>query len=114
MSKENKIKLFQKQAVRTYWDEELEKWYFSIQDVVQVLSESTDIKQYIKKMRSRDVELNDNWGTICTPLPMLAGDGKIRKIHAADTEGIFRIIQSIAFPGDPASPSNHQFRYFAH
>lgn len=98
MSKENKIQLFQQQAVRTHWDEQLEKWYFSVQDVVQILSESTDVKQYVKKMRSRDTELNSNWGTICTPLPMLAGDGKIRKIQAADTEGIFRIIQSIPSP----------------
>ncbi len=95
MSKENKIQLFQKEAVRTLWDEEQEKWYFSVQDVVQILSESTDVKQYIKKMRSRDQELNSNWGTICTPLPMLAADGKIRKIQAANTEGLFRIIQSI-------------------
>ncbi|MBI9069606.1 MAG: Bro-N domain-containing protein [Salinivirgaceae bacterium] len=98
MSKENKIQIFQDQKVRTLWDEELEKWYFSVQDVVQILSESTDVKQYIKKMRSRDVELSSNWGTICTPLPMLAADGKIRKIQAADTEGLFRIIQSITSP----------------
>ena len=97
-----KIKLFQKQKVRTYWDEEHEKWYFSVQDVVQILSESKDVKQYIKKMRSRDKELNSKWGTICTPLPMLAADGKIRKIQASDTEGLFRIIQSI--PSKKAEP----------
>ncbi|MFH2043699.1 MAG: BRO family protein [Pseudomonadota bacterium] len=98
MSKENKIQLFEKQKVRTLWDEEQEKWYFSVQDVVQILSESADVKQYIKKMRSRDTQLNNNWGTICTPLPMLAADGKIRKIQAANTDGIFRIIQSIPSP----------------
>lgn len=98
MSKENKIQIFQDQKVRTLWDEEQEKWYFSVQDVVQILSKSTDVKQYIKKMRSRDAELSNNWGTICTPLPMLAADGKIRKIQAADTEGLFRIIQSITSP----------------
>ncbi|MCK5740761.1 MAG: phage antirepressor protein [Chlorobi bacterium] len=98
MSKKNKIQLFQKQAVRTYWDEDTEKWYFSVQDVVQILSESVDVKQYIKKMRSRDIELNSNWGTICTPLPMIAADGKNRKIQAADIEGLFRIIQSVPSP----------------
>jgi len=66
--------------------------------VVQILSESKDVKQYIKRMRSRDGELNSNWGTICTPLKMLAADGKMRKIQAADTEGLFRIIQSIPSP----------------
>lgn len=73
MSKENKIQLFEKQRVRTYWDDEQEKWYFSVQDVVQILSESADVKQYIKKMRSRDTELNNNWGTICTPPSHVSG-----------------------------------------
>lgn len=95
---QNKIQLFQEQKVRTYWDEEQEKWYFSVQDVVQVLSESKDVKQYIKKMRYRDAELNSNWGTICTPLAMLAADDKMRKIQTSDTEGLFRIIQSIPSP----------------
>ncbi len=100
--KPNKIQLFQEHKVRTHWDEEQEKWYFSVQDVVQILSESKDVKQYIKRMRSRDAELNSNWGTICTPLAMLAADGKMRKIQAADTEGLFRIIQSI--PSKKAEP----------
>ena len=76
MSEENKIQLFQNQNVRTQWDEENEKWYFSVQDIVQILSESNDVKQYIKKMRSRNTELNTNWGTICTPLEMIAADEK--------------------------------------
>jgi hypothetical protein len=76
----------------THWDEDAEKWYFSVQDVVQILSDSKDVKQYIKKMRSRDAELNSNWGTICTPLKMIAADGKMRKLQAADTEGLLRII----------------------
>lgn len=98
MNKESAIKLFNYNQVRVHWDDEQEKWYFSVQDVVQVLSESADVKQYIKKMRSRDAELGSNWGTICTPLPMIAADGKKRKIQAADTEGILRIIQSIPSP----------------
>ncbi len=98
----NKIQLFQEQKVRTHWDEEQERWYFSVQDVVQILTDSKDAKQYIKRMRSRDSELNSNWGTICTPLQMLAADGKMRKIQASDTEGLFRIIQSI--PSKKAEP----------
>jgi len=98
MSKENKVKLFQEQSIRSHWDADQEKWYFSVQDIVQVLSESADIKQYIKRMRSRNSELNINWGTICTLVEMRAIDGKKRKIQAADTEGILRIIQSIPSP----------------
>ncbi|MBC8487397.1 MAG: Bro-N domain-containing protein [Bacteroidetes bacterium] len=98
MDKENAIKLFDQKQVRVHWDDDQEKWYFSVQDVVEILSESRDVKQYVKRMRSRDAELNANWGTICTPLPMLATDGKLRKIQAADTEGLLRIIQSIPSP----------------
>ena len=98
MKQETSIKLFQQKQVRTYWNEDEEKWYFSVQDIVEILSESKDVKQYIKKMRSRNPELNTNWGTICTPLEMLANDGKLRKIQASDTEGILRIIQSIPSP----------------
>ncbi|WP_352421837.1 BRO family protein [Proteiniphilum sp.] len=102
MTKGNNIQLFEQKQVRTHWDGQEEKWYFSVSDVVQILSESTDVKQYIKKMRSRDTELNVNWGTICTPVVMIAADGKKRKIQAADTEGILRIIQSI--PSKKAEP----------
>lgn len=98
MVKKTSIKLFEQKQVRTHWNEAEEKWYFSVQDIVQILSESKDVKQYIKKMRSRNPELNTNWGTICTPLEMTAADGKKRKIQAADTEGILRIIQSIPSP----------------
>ena len=98
MKEKNKLQLFQEQKVRTHWDEEQGKWYFSVQDIVQILSESRDVKQYIKKIRSRNSELNTNWGTICTPVEMMAADGRKRKIQAADTEGILRIIQSIPSP----------------
>ncbi len=98
MAKESTIKLFEQKKVRTHWDKEQEKWYFSVADVVEILTESTDVKQYIKKMRQRDSELGGKWGTICTPVAMLAADGKKRKIQASDTEGILRIIQSIPSP----------------
>ena len=74
------------------------EWWFSIADIVEVLTSSTDVKQYIKKMRSRDSELNSNWGTICTPLEMETKDGKKRKVVCANTENIFRIVQSIPSP----------------
>lgn len=98
MDENNSIQLFEDKKIRTAWDEEKEEWYFSVQDVVAVLSESTDPKQYIKKMRTRDPQLSANWGTICTPVQMLAADGKQRKVQAANTEGILRIIQSIPSP----------------
>jgi prophage antirepressor-like protein len=92
------IQLFEDRQVRIVWDAEAEKYYFSITDVVQVLTDSVDVKQYIKRMRTRDLELNSKWGTICTPVVMLAPDGKRRKSQAADLEGVFRIIQSIPSP----------------
>ena len=98
----NKIQLFEQQKVRSVWDMEREKWYFSVQDTVQALTESADVKQYLKKMLSRDEQLKINWGTICTPVEMTAADGKMRKIQAADMEGILRLIQSI--PSKKAEP----------
>ena len=95
---ENNIQLFENRKIRTAWDNENEEWYFSVSDVVEILTDSKDVKQYIKKMRSRDPELNLKWGTICTPVEMIANDGKKRKIQAADTKGILRIIQSIPSP----------------
>lgn len=96
--KDGKIWLFEEKKIRTAWNEEAEEWYFSIADVVTVLTDSVDPKQYIKKMKSRDPELKSNWGTICTLVPMVAEDGKKRKIQAATVEGILRLIQSISSP----------------
>ena len=95
---DNKIQIFEDKRIRTAWNEEIEEWYFSVSDVVEILTDSKDVKQYIKKMRSRDPELNSKWGTICTPVEMIALDGKKRKIQAADVAGILRIIQSIPSP----------------
>jgi hypothetical protein len=89
------IKLFESKKIRSAWNEAEQKWYFSVADVVEALTDSTDVKQYIKRMRQRDPELNANWGTICTPVEMTAADGKRRKIQAANVEGLLRIIQSI-------------------
>ena len=95
---ENKIKLFENKVIRSHWDSEQEEWYFSVVDVIEVLTESKDAKQYLKKMRSRDLELNSNWGTICTLVKMVGKDGKLREIQAANTAGILRLIQSIPSP----------------
>ncbi len=96
--KKTAIKLFESKEIRTAWDSEKEEWYFSIQDVVEALTDSADVKQYIKKMKSRDPELNLNWGTICTLVTMTAADGKSRRVQATDTKGMLRIIQSISSP----------------
>lgn len=102
MAENTDIQHFEQQMIRTAWDEQTEEWYFSVQDVVAVLTDSKDPKQYIKKMRTRDPELSSNWGTICTLVQMVAADGKKRKVQAANTEGILRIIQSI--PSAKAEP----------
>ena len=96
------IQLFEGRKVRIVWDEAQEKYYFSVVDIVQVLTDSVDAKQYIKRLRARDPELNLRWGTICTPTEMRAADGKVYKTQAADLQGIFRIIQSI--PSKKAEP----------
>ena len=71
--------------VRIVWDAEQEKYYFSVADIVQVLTDSVNSRDYIKKMLRRDPELKSKWGTICTPVEMLAPDGKRRKTQAAGT-----------------------------
>ena len=96
------IQLFEGKKVRIAWDAEQEKYYFSVTDIVQVLTDSVNPRDYIKKMLRRDPELKSKWGTICPPVEMLAPDGKKRKTQAADIEGIFRIIQSI--PSKKAEP----------
>lgn len=94
----NNIKLFQDKKIRSVWNASEEQWYFSVYDVVEALTDSNDPKQYIKKMRFRDKMLDLNWGTICTPLEMVALDGKRRKIQSANVKGILRIVQSIPSP----------------
>ena len=92
------IKLFESKQIRSKWNEENQKWYFSVQDVIEVLTDSADVKQYIKKILSRDGVLKSNWGTICTLVEMKAADGKKRKVQASDAKGLLRIIQSIPSP----------------
>ena len=92
------LEFFNDNDIRKVWHSGEEEWYLSIIDVVRFPTDSKDPKQYIKKMRQRDKELSSKWGTICTPLQMLAPDGKMRKTQAANVEGILRIIQSISSP----------------
>jgi DNA-damage-inducible protein D len=92
------IKLFESKKIRSMWNETEQKWYFSVQDIVEVLTDTVDVKDYIKKMKKRDSSLKFNWGTICPLVEMIAPDGKKRKIQAADVEGLLRIIQSIPSP----------------
>lgn len=97
MANESIIKLFEGNQVRIFWNEQEEKYYFAVADIVQVLTDSADVKQYIKRMRSRDKELNLRWGTICTPFTYQTVGGK-QKINFADLQGVFRIIQAIPSP----------------
>ncbi|MBQ7237694.1 MAG: hypothetical protein IJS20_02770 [Bacteroidales bacterium] len=96
------IQLFEGKKIRIVWDEEQEKYYFAVADIVQVLTDCADARDYIKKMLRRDPELKLRWGTICPPTRMKAADGKVYKTQAADLAGIFRIIQSI--PSKKAEP----------
>ena len=98
MTDETKIKLFQDQEVRLKWDDEIEEYYFSVVDVVGILSESKNPSQYWRTLKSR---LNDEGVqsvTICNRLKMLAKDGKMRKTDVATAKQLFRIIQSIPSP----------------
>lgn len=98
MTQHNAIKLFEEKRVRTVWDGQQEKWYFSVVDVVSVLTDSANPTDYLKKMRKRDPQLAAFVGTNCPQVAMLTETGKKRQTLAADTEAIFRIIQSIPSP----------------
>lgn len=92
------IQLFADKQIRTYWDDDKELYFFCIIDVVEALTDSNDPKQYIKRMRQRDLGLNSVWGTICTPHQFLSSDGKRHQANCASLGGVLRIIQSIPSP----------------
>ena len=98
MTQHNAIKLFEEKRVRTLWDDQQEKWYFSVVDVVAALTDSANPTDYLKKMRKRDPQLGAFVGTNCPQVAMLTETGKKRQTLAADTEAMFRIIQSIPSP----------------
>src|SRR5574344_499951 len=97
MTTKQTLKLFEEKKVRTIWDDEQEKWYFSIVDVVSVLTDSINPSDYIKKMKKRDPMLAEGWGQIVTPLSIQTAGGR-QKVNCANTQGILRLIQSIPSP----------------
>lgn len=98
MDKETAIKLFEDKRVRVLWDDEQEKWFFSIIDVVGVLSESDNPRKYWSVLKTRLKAEESQLATNCSQLKMKAEDGKMRLTDVADTEEILRLIQSIPSP----------------
>lgn len=98
MTKKQALQLFEERKVRTAWDSEQEKWYFSIVDVVAVLTESSNPQAYWRKLKQRLSEEGNETVTNCHAFKMRAADGKMRNTDVADTEQLFRLIQSIPSP----------------
>lgn len=98
MTKKESLQLFEEHKVRTAWDSEQEKWYFSIVDVVAVLTESSNPQTYWRVLKNRLVAEGNQTVTNCNAFKMRAVDGKMRKTDVADTEQLFRLIQSIPSP----------------
>lgn len=94
----SKLQIFEDKKVRSYWDPEQEEWYFSLVDVVEVLTDSANPTDYLKKMRKREPELATYIGTNCPQVAMLTTTGKMRKTLAGSPEHLFRVIQSIPSP----------------
>ena len=92
---QNSIKLFQDQKIRSAWDEEKEEWYFSVVDVVGALTDSIAPQAYWRKLKQRLRDEGNETVTICHTLKFVAVDGKMRKTDVANTEQLFRLIQSI-------------------
>lgn len=91
------IKLFESKQIRTIWNEKDKKWYFVVADVVQVLTETPNPSDYIKKMRKRDELLSQGWGQLVTPLAVETAGGR-QNLNCANAQGLLRIIQSIPSP----------------
>ena len=98
MEEKTAIKIFEEKKVRTLWDADNEKWYLSITDVVAILTESIDPLAYWRKLKQRLKEEGNETVTNCHALKMQAADGKMRVTDVADTEQLFRLIQSIPSP----------------
>ena len=95
---DNSIQLFDSKRIRTQWDAEKEKWYFSVVDIVEVLTGSSDASAYWRKLKQRLKEEGNETVTNCHALKMRASDGKNRLTDVADQEQMFRLIQSIPSP----------------
>ena len=98
METSGSVKLFESKKIRSHWDESEEKWYFSVVDIVEALTDSVNPTDYLKKLRKRDRELGSYLGTNCPQVEMLTESGKKRKILSGSVEDIFRLIQSIPSP----------------
>lgn len=99
MTKDEAVKIFNRQRVRTHWDEEAERWYFSIVDVVAILTDSADPNNYWKVLKSRLIKEGNKSVTNCNRLKMRSPkDGKYYKTDVADTEQLLRLVQSIPSP----------------
>ena len=98
MTKETPLKLFEQKQVRSLWNEDEEKWYFSIVDVIGILSESPNPNNYWKVLKNRLKKEGSQFVTDCNQLKMISSDGKYYKTDVADTEQLFRLIQSIPSP----------------
>ncbi|MBI1779869.1 MAG: Bro-N domain-containing protein [Sphingobacteriales bacterium] len=98
MKKENEIKIFEDKKVRTLWDAEQEKWYFSIVDVIAILTESPNPRKYWSVLKTRLKAEGSQLATNCSQLKMQSADGKFYLTDVADTEQLFRLIQSIPSP----------------
>ena len=93
MTKETAIKLFETKQVRTHWDDENENWFFSIVDIIGVLTESENPRKYWSVLKTRLKDEGSELATNCSQLKMLSSDGKFYKTDVADTEQLFRLIQ---------------------
>jgi hypothetical protein len=98
MTKESAIKLFEQKQVRSVWNDDEERWYFSIVDVIAILSNSKDALAYWRKLKQRLKQEGNETVTNCHGLKMIAADGKMRMTDVADTEQLFRLIQSVPSP----------------
>lgn len=98
MTKQNAIKLFEEKKVRAIWDDKEEKWYFSIVDVVGILTDSPNPRNYWKVLKNRLKKEGSELVTNCNQLKLMSSDGKFYKTDVADTEHILRLIQSIPSP----------------
>ncbi|ENY70161.1 Prophage antirepressor [Mycoplasmopsis bovigenitalium 51080] len=95
---DNQIKIFEGNKIRSIWDNEKEEWYFSVVDIIGVLTESDNARKYWSVLKTRLKKEGNELATICSQLKMEATDGKLRNTDVADMQGIFRIIQSVPSP----------------
>ena len=98
MSENKSIALFESKNIRRYYDATTETWYFSLVDIVEALTDSSNPTDYLKKLRKRDVELGNYLGTNCPHVEMITNTGKLRKTLSGNVQNILRLIQSIPSP----------------